>query len=110
MPWAGSRPIGTSQNVRFDCTPSPSTYGQVICAGSTRSGVCAAGRAGVRRRVWAAAPASAATAATIKTTARRPALLIDACHRGLRHRGHAGRTVLDQLEELHPRPGVVAKD
>jgi hypothetical protein len=48
MPPAGSRPIDTSQNVRFVCTPSPSTWGQLILGASMTSAGCAGGRAAGR--------------------------------------------------------------
>src|SRR5688500_1929245 len=127
MPPAGSRPIDTSQNVRFVRTPSPSTCGQLTFAASVTSASCAGGRAGCPRRAWPAAADCIARTAASSTASRtyvaappvqRPAsaqsrrcLLIDAGQSGcVRRRIHACRAMLDQLEELHAGAGVVTED
>src|SRR5215510_8781768 len=122
MPSDGSRPLMTSQNASLVATPTPSGVGQATSAGSCFGGGsgAAAGRLGAGLRACAATDTAeaASIAATTAILPIRPAPLIRRlvlAHAGEVRRGDVPssrnrRAQLDQFEELHPRPRVVAKD
>src|SRR5687767_4210291 len=111
MPSEVSRPVSTSQNTRWVCTPSPSSDGHVYTAGSVR----VAGAAGVapRPRVvprWASTGIAAMVASTTRAVRMRISV-VDAGQAGAgRHSLQHVTAPLDQLQELAAGSGVVAED
>src|SRR5689334_1885874 len=104
MPPAGSRPISTSQNCRLVRTPSPSTCGHVIIAGSVLVAGAAGGgagrlTAGAGRRVCASSVPAAQPIASASATPRTATLTSLFVERGVIEVGIVANRAALPLEE-----------